>query len=393
MPNSTHDVILIGGGVMGCSIAYNLLKQDPQLRVVIIEKDPTYEYASTLLSDGNHRVQFNLKENIEISLYGLKVIEGFATEFAVGDEKPDVAFRQQGNLFVVDESGLDEAQRGLALQRSLGCQVEWLNPDEISAVFPYYQPENIAGGTLGHQDGSMLPLAVLMGYRKKALSLGAEYLHDQVVGVMRSNLGVEGVALGSGNQLFAGAVVNTSGAWAAQVAQTAGIDLPILPIKRQVFVIQTPIAPEGVLPSLFFPSGLYVIHEGAGNFACGKSLASDPVGLDDFSWGKRDFEQFIWPELVESIPQFDRLKVAQGWSGLYAVNTLDGNAILGEWPELKGFFLANGFSGHGFQQCHAVGRYLAELILGLEPALDLSVFSPQRILSQIPIFESQHKLI
>jgi glycine/D-amino acid oxidase-like deaminating enzyme len=121
-------------------------------------------------------------------------------------------------------------------------------------------------------------------------------------------------------------------------------------------------------------------------------LPDDPVGYK-FTWDRRVFINTLWPELVELVPAFDQLKVARGWAGLYAVNTFDGNAILGEWPELNGFFLANGFSGHGFQQCHAVGRYIAELILGQPPTLDLSIFSPQRILDNKPVFESQRRLI
>jgi len=95
----------------------------------------------------------------------------------------------------------------------------------------------------------------------------------------------------------------------------------------------------------------------------------------------------LWEELVEFVPAFDRLKLVRGWVGLFAMNTLDSNAILGEWPELGGFYLANGFSGHGFQQCHAVGRYLAELITGATPVLDLSAFGPQRILGNLPLVE------
>jgi glycine/D-amino acid oxidase-like deaminating enzyme len=125
---------------------------------------------------------------------------------------------------------------------------------------------------------------------------------------------------------------------------------------------------------------------------CGKSLPDDPVGFE-FDWYRQTFTELLWPELVEYVPSFDRLKVARGWAGLYAVNTLDGNAILGEWPELQGLYLANGFSGHGFQQCHAVGRYIAELILGQPPTLDLSIFSPKRILENKPVFESERRII
>ena len=158
-------------------------------------------------------------------------------------------------------------------------------------------------------------------------------------------------------------------------------------------MIETNARPEKILPLLFLPSGLYCIHEGEGLFTVGKSFPTDPVGYDDFNWERSTFETRVWPELVEYLPEFDRLKISRGWAGLYEVNTLDGNAILGEWPELEGFFLANGFSGHGFQQCHAVGRYLAELILKQEPTLDLSIFSPNRILEDRPVFESRRKII
>ncbi|HEY52481.1 MAG TPA: FAD-binding oxidoreductase, partial [Caldilineae bacterium] len=119
----------------------------------------------------------------------------------------------------------------------------------------------------------------------------------------------------------------------------------------------------------------------------------DPIGLDDFDWKRQRFIDRLWEDLVDYIPAFDRLKVVSGWAGLYAVNTFDGNAILGEWPDLQGLYLANGFSGHGFQQCHAVGRYLSELILGLPPSLDLSIFSPRRILENRPVFEGESRLV
>jgi len=115
-------------------------------------------------------------------------------------------------------------------------------------------------------------------------------------------------------------------------------------------------------------------------------MADDPIGFD-FTWDEKRFVEKLWPELAAFVPAFDTLKVVRGWAGLYAVNTLDDNAILGEWPELKGLFLANGFSGHGLQQAPAVGRYLCELILGSRITLDLSIFSPKRILEKKPLSE------
>lgn len=392
MADNTYDAIMVGGGVMGCATAYYLMQADDGLRVAIVEMDPTYEKASTPLSDGNTRVQFNIKENIQISQYGLEVMDRFAEEMAVDDDKPDLAFRRQGNLFLVDEIGREEAEGGLALQEGLGCRVEWLTPDEIKQRYPLCDPKGCVGGTFGAQDGTLDPWAVLMGYKKKAVSLGAQFIHAEVAEVRKSAGTVTGVRLASGEDLNGKFVVNSAGAWAPRIAQTVGVELPIEPVKRQVFVLETTVRPDGILPALFAPSGLYVIHERDGSFMCGKSLPDDPIGYE-FTWDRRIFTNTLWPELVELVPAFDRLKVARGWAGLYAVNTLDGNAFLGEWPELEGFFLANGFSGHGFQQCHAVGRYIAELILGQPPTLDLSIFSPQRILENKPVFESQRRLI
>ncbi|MCP4543160.1 MAG: FAD-binding oxidoreductase [Chloroflexi bacterium] len=392
MADNTYDVIMVGGGVMGCATAYYLMRMDDGLKVAIVEMDPTYENASTTLSDGNTRVQFNIKENIQMSQYGLEVMDRFAEEMAVDDDRPAIAFHSQGNIFLVDEDGREEAEGGLALQKSLGCQVEWLTPDEIKQRYPLCEPTGCVGGTFGARDGTLDPWAMLMGYKKKAVSLGAQFIQAEVTEVRKSAGAVTGVRLSSGEELKAKFVLNSAGAWATRIAQTVGVDLPIEPTKRQVFVLETMARPDGILPALFAPSGLYIIHEREGSFMCGKSLPDDPIGYE-FTWDRRVFINTLWPELVEFVPSFDRLKVARGWAGLYAVNTLDGNAILGEWPELEGFFLANGFSGHGFQQCHAVGRYIAELILGQSPTLELSIFSPQRILENEPVFESQRRLI
>lgn len=392
MANTTYDVILVGGGLMGCAVATYLLRADEDLQVAIIEMDPTYARSSTTLSDGNHRIQFNLKENILISLYGLEVLETFAEDMAVDSDQPDIAFRQQGNLYLIDEDGRAEAERGLALQQSLGCQVKWLEPAEVVQRYPLLDPAGFVGATFGATDGTMDPHAILMAYKNKAIALGAHFILAEVASLLKDENQITGVRLASGEKLAAEYVVNCAGAWAAQLAQTAGIDLPVQPVKRQVFVIETEVRPEGILPFILLPTGLYLIHESSGHFMCGKSLTDDPTAFE-FSWDQRVFEDKLWPELVEYIPSFDRLRVASGWAGLYAVNTLDGNAILGEWPELKGFYLANGFSGHGFQQCHAVGRYLTELILDYPPTLDLSIFSAARILENKPVFESQRRLI
>ena len=383
--SNLFDIVIIGGGIMGCSTAYNLLAADRGLKVAVIEKDPTYTQASTTLSLSNARIQFSLRQNIQISQYAFEVLERFDREMTVGDNSPSVGFRREGNLFLVPEDRAEAAQQAMALQRSLGCKVEWWTAERIKAAYPLYQPGSMVG-TFGTEDGHFDAYAALMGYRSKARSMGANYVHGQVDRIEADGGRVRGVRLTTGERYAAAVVVNCAGAWAADVARTAGVDLPVVPVKRQVFVLDTAVKPAGPLPLTVLPSGLYFRSDTGGVILLGKSMPEDPTGFD-FNWDDRRFFDILWPELAAFVPSFDRAKLMRGWAGLYAVNTLDGNAILGEWPTLKGFFLANGFSGHGLQQGPAVGRYLAERITGRPPTLDLSVFSPRRILKGVPISE------
>jgi len=386
MGRNTYDAIIVGGGVMGCSTAYYLINTNANLKVAVVEPDPAYSKASTTLSMANVRIQFSLKENIQISQYAFEVLERFEEEMAVDGDKPSISYRPEGNLFLVDEDGHRAAMEALALQRDLDCQVEWWAPEQIKERYPLYEPARYVGGTFGPRDGHVDAYSILMGYKAKARSMGAEFIKDKVVEITTAHNRVTGTRLASGAKLEGSFVVNCAGAWAAKVAETAGIKIPVKPVKRQVFALDTAVKPEGPLPLTILPSGLYFRTEVGGLILLGKSMNQDPVGFD-FGWDRERFMEILWPELAEFVPAFDTLKLVRGWAGLYAVNTMDGNAILGEWPALRGFFLANGFSGHGLQQGPAVGRYISELILGLTPTLDLSIFSPERILENRPLSE------
>lgn len=392
---TTHDVVIVGGGAMGSATAYHLGLLAPDLDVVVVEKDPSYEHCSTLRSDGNLRVQFNLEENVRMSLYMFDLLDSFAERMAIGDWRPDPAPRHHGNLFLSDEEGREAAHAGIALQRSLGCDVEWLDPDEIAARWPDYRTQGedteVVGGVFGPRDGPIDPTAVLEGLRRNAERLGATYLADEVTEVVGDGERVTGVRLASGEHLEAGVVVNCAGGWSAEVAASAGVQIPVEPVMRTVYVVETPFAVEP-LPSIFLPSGLYVLPEGASTSQIAWSTEDDPVGFD-FTFRRRAFEEVVWPELVRVLPAFDACRVVGGWCGIYAMNTLDHNAILGEWPELPGLWLATGFSGHGFQHTPAMGRYLAECLTDQPVTLDLSRLGPQRILDGAPVREHAGRII
>lgn len=388
---ATCDAIIIGGGAMGSATAYHLAGFDSELEVTVVEKDPTYEFCSTVRSDGNVRVQFNLEENILMSLYTMELLDTLAGDMEVGGRRPDPAPRRQGNLFLAQADGRAAAEKGLATQRSLGCEVGWLDPDEIAVRWPAYRSDRIAGATFGPKDGTVDPQAIMHAFRRGAMARGVAFRHAEVSGFVVENGSAAGVRLSGGEEIHAPVIVACAGAWTTDLARSAGIELPVTPVMRTVYTVETRIA-AARLPCAFTPNGAYLIPEGGHAFVMAWSQTSDPIGFD-FTFSRAQFEERVWPEIVETFPAFDSLVVTGGWTGLYAVNTLDGNAILGEWPGVSGLYVATGFSGHGFQHTPAMGRYLAELITGREPALDLSRLGPQRILTGTPLYEHEGRII
>lgn len=387
MKKGMYDVIIVGSGIMGCCAAYYLIRGDNKLNIAVVEPDPTYSQASTTLSIANVRIQFSLKENIQISQYTSEIFETFDDDMAVDGIKPGIDYKREGNLFLRKNQDREAARDALSLQKKLGCQVEWWSIETIKQHFPLYEPIGLAGGTFGPTDGHLDPYSLLMGYKNKARVLGVTFITNKVLEITRNSRGIGVVILAENKRLGAAIVINCAGAWAAPIAHTAGVKLPVIPRKRQVFILDSAVKPEQPLPLTILPSGLYFRTDTGGQILLGKSMDEDQAGFE-FTWDQERFIDHLWPELVTIVPRFDRLKLVRGWAGLYAENTFDGNAILGEWPECRGFYLANGFSGHGLQQAPAVGRYLSELILQRKPTLDLSIFTPQRIFDNKPISET-----
>ena len=385
------DIIIIGGSAMGSSTAYHLTELAPHLAVRVYEPDPTYEFASTLRSDGNVRIQFGLDVNIRMSQYTFDLLDDFPARFRDGEWEPDPAPRHQGNLFLASDTDVAAAKEGMELQRQLGCHVEWLDPDAIAARWPAYSPQGAVGATFAPTDGTVDPAAILHGLRRAARRRGVEYVPSQVVAVTQDDGRATGVRLADGSAVTAGVVVNCAGGWATPLMATLGIELPVVPIMRTVYTVESNLPADG-LPLAFTPSGAYIMPEGGASFSMAWSRDTDPVGFD-FTFSRTGFEDRVWPEVVAHFPAFDRLQVTGGWTGIYAVNTFDGNAILGEWPTVGGCFVATGFTGHGFQHTPAMGRYLAELITATNPTLDLSPLAPDRLIEGRPLLEHAGRII
>lgn len=386
-------VLVIGGAATGWSTAYHLLRLEPGFDVTVVEKDPTLRFSSTMLSDGNVRIQFNLEENIAISRYAMECLETFSEEMAIGEFVPDPQLRKQGNLFLVDDAGRDAALEGLSTQQTLGCDSFWLDMEEISMRYPALRSDALVGGTMGPSDGSVDPTAVVEGYRRNAIAQGAKPVQAEVRSLRLSEGRMTGAHLNDDGTLDADVLVVCAGAWSTRLLATAGVELPVEPVVRTVYVVAGDVVGSDALPSSFLPSGVYVIPEHDGTFLIAWSTDADPVGFDFTPAPRSRFYDVIWPALASVLPAFDRLEVVRSWAGLYAQNRLDANAIIGEWPGIDGLFVATGFSGHGFQQCHAVGRHLAETITGTPPSFNLSRLGPERILSGTPYAEHAGRII
>ena len=393
-----YDVVIVGGAVIGSAVAY-YLTANPDFRgsVLIVEKDPTYLTASTALSSSSIRTQFSNPVNVRISQYGSEVIRNFADLMQVGDDRPDLHFHSGGYLFLASTAGQALTLReNHAVQRACGADVVLWRRDELARAFPHLQVDDIELASYGQSgEGWFNNTGLMNGFKAKARSLGAVFAHDEVIAIGREGNRVTSVALKSGRAVQAGTIVNASGPRAALTARMAGLDIPVEPRKRTLFVFDCARSPEGSanvnggrLPLMIDPSGVFCRPEGR-YFLAGCPPAKDPaVDWDDLEPRYDEFEEIIWPALAARSEAFEAIKVRSQWAGHYDFNTLDHNLVVGVHPEVRNFVFANGFSGHGLQQSPAAGRGVSELIIyGEYRTLDLSEVGFERIVANRPFHE------
>ncbi len=373
------DVVIIGGGVMGSSIAWHL-KSDPSFtgKVAVIERDPSYARASSALSASSIRQQFSTPLNIHLSRYGIGFLRRAHEVLGV-----DLGLKEPGYLFLASQAGEAVLRANHAIQKGEGCAVELLDPAALVRRFPAMSEIGVALASHGTaSEGWFDGPALMAAFRRKARELGAKYVADEVVG-----LAPNAVILRSGGRVEAGTIVLAAGPWSGEVAATAGIALPVEPRRRSVFVFdcreRLPLLPLTIDPSgvWFRPEGRFYL--GGTTPADGNDPPGAPLEVQHQEW-----DDMVWPVLAERVPAFEAAKVVQSWAGYYEYNTFDQNGIVGRHPEHESLIFATGFSGHGIQQSPAVGRAVAELIVhGSYRTLDLSSFSYERISAGRPIRE------
>ncbi|MEK3854295.1 NAD(P)/FAD-dependent oxidoreductase [Cytobacillus sp. FSL H8-0458] len=383
---SSHaDIIIIGGGVIGSSIAYNLLNDGFTGKIVVFEKDGLYEFASTPRSAGGFRQLYTTVINMQLSKYSLQIYKDFSKDMSIEGEAAEIDFKQRGYLFLATEQMMSRFEKHLKLQNQNGIHSQLLEGESLLNIIPELNIDDIAGGLYCSESGYLDPYSVMLGYVKYAKKLGAEYIYDEVDSLITETGKVKGIKLADGREYYAPVVVNCAGAWASILGNKAGLPLPVVPLPRQIFQFDIKEPLKNYLPLTMDPTGVYFRHEGE-KFISGYAEEIEP-GIN-FKWRRSAFEEHIWPVLANRIKNFEHAKIERGWSGLYDFNTEDHNAILGEYPAMKGYYVAFGFSGHGMQQAPAVGKCLSELIrTGNYETLDLSPLRVERFAEKDLIIE------
>lgn len=388
LAGESFDVVIVGGAVVGSAVAY-FLKAVERFggSVAVIERDPTFQRASTTLSAAGIRQQFSTAESIRLSRFGLEFLKSLTARHG---PEADPGFVEGGYLILAPETGLSALAENHRIQLGEGAPVVLLDPVQLAERFPWLSNGGIGAGSLGLSgEGWFDSHTLLKTLSASAREAGAASITGEVAAVETGGGQVRGVVLADGRRFSCDVLVNAAGPAAGRIAALAGRALPVEPRKRTVFVVDCPDAPRR-MPLIADPAGVWVRPEGQG-FITGYSppeaedAAADP---DDFEPDDDIFEERLWPALAARIPAFERLKVKAAWAGHYDYNILDQNAVIGPDPELANLIYANGFSGHGLQHAPGVGRAVAELIVhGRYRSLDLSVFGYERIAAGRPLFE------
>ena len=387
----SYDVVIIGGGVTGGATACFLAAEaEFPGTVLVVERDPTYEFAPSARSTGGFRQQFSTPENIEIGLFGAHFFKNAERYLAVDGETPDIGVREGGYLLLATPEALPIMAENNRTQRACGAEVHFQDPDALRARFPWIDPVGLAGGFLGvRNEGWVDPWSLVQAYRRKARSGGVEYVADEVLELEHRDSRVHSLRLRDGGRIGVGAVVNAAGARdGAGLAAQVGVALPIEPRKRCTFVFECR-EEIGPAPLTVSPKGVAFRPEGRGFISNTAPPPDRDPACEDTEVEHWQFEEIVWPALAERVPAFEAIKVTNSWCCHYDFNTLDENVIVGRPPDVENFYVAIGFSGHGLQQSPAIGRALSELLtFGEYRTLDLSRFGYERVVRGEPLLET-----
>jgi sarcosine oxidase subunit beta len=367
------DVVIIGGGVIGCSTAYHLLRRDPTIRVLVLEREAMVGMGSTSKATGGIRHQFSTEENIRLTQLSLPTYLRFEEETGYS-----VFFRPHGYLFVTGrEDTLENLRAGVALQHRFGVPSRVLAPDEVAAFVPGIRTDDLVGGTFYDEDGSAEPAAAVQGFASCARTMGAEFrLGEEVTGILRDRDRVAGVAT-AGGRIESGVVVIAAGPYSAGLAALAGVEVPAQTFRRQVSVAEPLPELDIEMPLLTdADSGFNMHRTGHGDLLLGGTDRDTRPGFGlNVNW---DGIERVLTAGVHRVPVLVRARIRRTYVGLRSL-TPDLHPILGRVRNVDGLVLACGDNGKGFMHAPAIGMLISEEIIdGEATSLDLTPLRLER---------------
>lgn len=363
------SVVVIGGGCMGVATAYELAAAGVE-DVVLLERGQLGE-GSTCKAAGGVRAQFSDEINIRLGAHSLEVFENFEQRF---DQVIDL--HQVGYLFLLDSpEAVAQFENNARLQRDQGLRSDIISPEEARRLSPYISTEGLLAAAWTPRDGHCSPESVIGGYARAAWKAGATLCTGTPATGIEVDAGHITAVHTPAGTIATDTVINTAGPWARQVGQWAGVDLPVVPLRRQLVITEPiPDRPPNTPFTIDQATTLYFHNEGRG-LLIGMSYAGETPG---FKLSESDeWLESLYGAIERRIPSVADVGMASGWAGLYE-DTPDHNALIGESAQVSRFLYATGFSGHGFLQSPAVGEVMRDLALGRTPLVDVTEFSTER---------------
>jgi glycine/D-amino acid oxidase-like deaminating enzyme len=377
------DVVIVGGGVIGCSAAWHLRQDGFTGRILVVERDPTYQRASSFLAMGGIRQQFCTPVTVAMVRFSVELWKKFDATLGTPARRPKAWFRQRGYLFLANGATSTALTHRYNEEKQAGAAVRMVAVDELRLMLPDVMLDDILFGVLGGEDGYANPREVLAGFRAGAELAGAEFVTGEVSGIDHKQGRVTGVRLSTGSRLAAPIVVNAAGPWAGRLAALAGLNVPVEPMRQMLFRCTLPYQWPYRFPMLIDPGGVHWRHDDAS-----QPGGADKIILAFTNWNERPGENLVadearwqkdfYPAMVNRAPELRDVTEVHGWAGLYEM-TPDHNPVLGPHPALSGFIFANGFSGHGLMMSPATGKIVSEFVrLGRSDTFDVAIFAPDR---------------
>ena len=363
------DVVIAGGGISGCALAYQLAKRN--VDVVLLERE-TLGSQSTGKCAGGVRQQFSTEDNVRVMRLSVKLLESFEQETGHPAD-----FRQIGYLFVFTQpQQVEDFRHNMEMWHRVGLtEARWVDPAEAAKMVPVLNVEDVLGCTFCPTDGIASPADVTAGYATAARRLGARLrVGVEVTGIDIASGRVQGVRTSAGD-IATRLVINCAGPWAASIGRMAGLEIPVLPYRRHIAVTGAfPAVPRNTPMTVDFHTSLYFHPEGDGVLMGMSDRTEPPAYVTDVNW---DFLEKMFEQAARRAPALAGAGVKTAWAGLYE-STPDHQAILGPIAEIEGFWCAAGFSGHGFMQAPAAALLVTQLLLDKKSEIDISSFAFER---------------